>query len=30
MVHPTKEPRRGIDLKELVDRLQLRGSICQS
>ncbi len=24
-VHPTKEPERGIDLKELVDRLQLRG-----
>jgi arginine decarboxylase len=24
-VHPTKEPLRGIDLKELVDRLQLRG-----
>ncbi|MEQ1757130.1 MAG: biosynthetic arginine decarboxylase [Vicinamibacterales bacterium] len=24
-VHPTKEPSRGIDLKELVDRLQLRG-----
>ncbi len=24
-VHPTKEPGRGIDLKELVDRLQLRG-----
>jgi arginine decarboxylase len=24
-VHPTKEPGRAIDLKELVDRLQLRG-----
>src|SRR5687767_14375607 len=24
-VHPTKDPQRGIDLKELVDRLQLRG-----
>ena len=24
-IHPTKEPSRGIDLKELVDRLQLRG-----
>ncbi len=24
-VHPTKEPTRSIDLKELVDRLQLRG-----
>src|SRR5687767_10754560 len=24
-VHPTKEPARGIDLKELIDRLQLRG-----
>src|SRR3989304_3253103 len=24
-VHPTKEPDRAIDLKELVDRLQLRG-----
>jgi arginine decarboxylase len=24
-VHPTKQPLRGIDLKELVDRLQLRG-----
>src|SRR5687768_13354786 len=24
-VHPTKEPHRAIDLKELVDRLQLRG-----
>ena len=23
--HPTKEPARGIDLKELVERLQLRG-----
>jgi arginine decarboxylase len=23
--HPTKEPHRGIDLKELVERLQLRG-----
>ena len=25
MVHPTREPHRGIDLKELVDRVQLRG-----
>jgi arginine decarboxylase len=25
MVHPTREPHRGLDLKELVDRLQLRG-----
>jgi arginine decarboxylase len=25
IVHPTKEPHRAIDLKELVDRLQLRG-----
>ena len=24
-VHPTKEPQRWIDLKQLVDRLQLRG-----
>ena len=24
-VHPTKDPARGLDLKELVDRLQLRG-----
>jgi arginine decarboxylase len=24
-VHPTKEPAKAIDLKELVDRLQLRG-----
>ncbi len=24
-VHPTKEPAKGIDLKELIDRLQLRG-----
>jgi arginine decarboxylase len=24
-VHPTKDPSRAIDLKELVDRLQLRG-----
>jgi arginine decarboxylase len=24
-VHPTKEPARGVDLKRLVDRLQLRG-----
>jgi arginine decarboxylase len=24
-VHPTKEPSKAIDLKELVDRLQLRG-----
>src|ERR687898_633843 len=24
-VHPTKEPNRGVDLKRLVDRLQLRG-----
>ena len=25
LVHPTKEPARAIDLKELVDHLQLRG-----
>ncbi len=25
VVHPTKEPHRAIDLKQLVDRLQLRG-----
>jgi arginine decarboxylase len=25
MVHPSKEPDRAIDLKELIDRLQLRG-----
>ncbi|MBA2356333.1 MAG: biosynthetic arginine decarboxylase [Acidobacteria bacterium] len=25
LVHPTKEPARAIDLKELVDRLQMRG-----
>ena len=25
LVHPTKEPGRSIDLKQLVDRLQLRG-----
>lgn len=25
LVHPTKDPTRHIDLKELVDRLQLRG-----
>lgn len=25
LVHPTKEPHRAIDLKELVDNLQLRG-----
>src|SRR5882672_7916533 len=25
MVHPTKEPNRSIDLKKLVDDLQLRG-----
>jgi len=25
LVHPTKEPARAIDLKHLVDRLQLRG-----
>ena len=25
LVHPTKEPSRSIDLKQLVDRLQLRG-----
>ena len=24
-VHPTKDPARGVDLKRLVDRLQLRG-----
>ena len=24
-VHPDKDPARGIDLKELVDNLQLRG-----
>src|SRR6187549_1189584 len=24
-VHPTKDPARAIDLKELIDRLQLRG-----
>ncbi len=24
-VHPTKEPQRSIDLKQLIDRLQLRG-----
>src|SRR5687767_224714 len=24
-VHPTKEPERAIDLKDLIDRLQLRG-----
>jgi len=24
-VHPTKDPRRGIDLKLLVDRLEARG-----
>src|SRR5688572_1362553 len=24
-VHPTKEPARGVDLKRLIDRLQLRG-----
>src|SRR5215207_861768 len=24
-VHPTKEPAKAIDLKELIDRLQLRG-----
>jgi arginine decarboxylase len=24
-VHPTKEPNRGVDLKRLIDRLQLRG-----
>jgi arginine decarboxylase len=24
-VHPTKDPSRGVDLKRLVDRLQLRG-----
>ena len=24
-VHPTKEPERSVDLKQLVDRLQLRG-----
>lgn len=25
LVHPTKEPARAIDLKQLVDRLQMRG-----
>jgi arginine decarboxylase len=25
LVHPTKEPQKAIDLKQLVDRLQLRG-----
>ncbi|MCC7123509.1 MAG: biosynthetic arginine decarboxylase [Acidobacteria bacterium] len=25
LVHPTKEPARGVDLKRLIDRLQLRG-----
>ncbi len=25
LVHPTKEPDRSIDLKQLVDRLQMRG-----
>jgi len=25
LVHPTKDPNRSIDLKQLVDRLQLRG-----
>ena len=25
MVHPSRDPLRGIDLKELIDRLQLRG-----
>ena len=25
IVHPSRDPSRGIDLKELVDRLQLRG-----
>src|SRR4029450_1282165 len=24
-VHPTKDPARAIDLKELIDRLQMRG-----
>ena len=24
-VHPNKDPNRGIDLKELVDKLELRG-----
>jgi arginine decarboxylase len=24
-VHPTKDPARAIDMKELIDRLQLRG-----
>jgi arginine decarboxylase len=24
-VHPTKDPNRGVDLKRLIDRLQLRG-----
>ena len=26
-VHPSKDPARSIDLKELVDRLQLRGCL---
>jgi arginine decarboxylase len=26
-VHPTKNPRRSIDLKQLVDRLQIRGMV---
>jgi arginine decarboxylase len=25
VVHPTKEPARGVDLKRLIDRLELRG-----
>jgi arginine decarboxylase len=25
VVHPTKEPHRGVDLKRLIDRLALRG-----
>src|ERR687893_2063953 len=25
VVHPTKEPGRGVDLKRLIDRLELRG-----
>ena len=25
LVHPTREPHRSIDMKQLVDRLQLRG-----
>ena len=28
-VHPTKDSRRSIDLKQLVDQLQLRGIVCE-